>query len=90
MRFSIVTICRNAERFLEETIASVLRQDFEDFEYLLIDGGSKDGTLGIIRRFAAGDRRIRWSSAPDSGIADAMNRGIKESCGEIVSFLHAE
>ncbi|MEI6704154.1 MAG: glycosyltransferase, partial [Deltaproteobacteria bacterium] len=75
MRFSIITVTYNSRAFLAETIQSVLSQDFEDFEHIVIDGGSSDGTLDIIRCFAAADSRIRWISEPDDGISDAFNKG---------------
>jgi len=90
MRFSVVTVCLNPGRYLEETIKSVLGQDAAELDYCLIDGGSTDGTLDTLRHFAAADPRIRWSSAPDAGIADAMNRGVSCCQGEIVAFLHAD
>lgn len=88
--FSIVTITYNSCRYLEETLKSVLSQDFSDIEYLIVDGGSTDGTLDIIKSYAALDRRIRWISEPDKGIADAMNKGIRMASGEVVAHLHAD
>ena len=90
MKFSIVTITYNSEKFLEETIRSVLLQEHDDFEYLLVDGGSGDGTLDIIRDHAASDPRIRWISEPDRGIADAMNKGTAMSSGEVIAHLHSD
>lgn len=90
MRFSVITVCLNPGRYLTETIASVLRQDYADFEYWLIDGGSTDGTLDVISSAAAVDPRVKWQTGCDAGIADAMNRGIHCSRGEIISFLHAD
>jgi glycosyltransferase involved in cell wall biosynthesis len=88
--FSIITITYNSKAYLEETIRSVLDQDFADFEYLLVDGGSTDGTLALIEKYAARDRRIRWLSEPDKGIADAMNKGIRMASGDIVAHLHSD
>lgn len=88
--FSIITVTYNSERYLEETIESVLAQDCSDFEYILIDGGSTDGTLEIIRRHAALDGRIRWFSEPDRGISDAFNKGIARTSGEIVGILNSD
>lgn len=84
---SIVTPCFNASRFVEETIESVLAQDYPQVEYLVIDGGSTDGTLDILRRY---EGRLRWSSSPDHGQADAINRGFAQSHGEIFAFLNAD
>jgi len=89
MTFSIITITFNSREFLEETIQSVLSQA-EDFEYIIIDGGSTDGTLDIIVRYAATDARIRWISEPDGGISDAFNKGIARAQGEIVGILNSD
>jgi glycosyltransferase involved in cell wall biosynthesis len=88
--FSVITVTYNSDAYLAETIKSVLAQDFTDFEYVLVDGGSTDGTLDIIRSFAAQDARIRWSSEPDDGISDAFNKGIKQAAGEIVGILNSD
>lgn len=90
MTFSIITITFNSREYLEETIKSVLSQDFADFEYLLIDGGSTDGTLEIIKRHADADSRIKWSSEPDEGISDAFNKGIRMAQGEIIGILNSD
>lgn len=90
MRFSIVTVCLNPGGYLKEAILSVIHQDFGDFEYLIVDGGSTDGSLDVIRRFAAADARIIWESSRDGGISEAMNRGLARARGEILSFLHAD
>lgn len=86
----MITITFNSQRFLAETIESVLSQDFIDFEYIFIDGGSTDETLEIIENFANRDSRIRWVSEPDKGISDAMNKGVKMATGDIVSHLHSD
>jgi glycosyltransferase involved in cell wall biosynthesis len=80
----------NAERYLAEAMRSVLTQDFEDFEYILVDGGSSDRTQDIIRDFADKDGRVKWLIDPKPGIAHAMNRGIKMAGGDIIAFLHAD
>lgn len=90
MKFSIITITYNSERYLRETIQSVLSQDYPDREYILVDGGSTDGTLDIIREYAAIDSRIRWISEPDGGIADAMNKGAALATGDLVAHLHSD
>jgi glycosyltransferase involved in cell wall biosynthesis len=90
VKITVVTVCRNAAGHLEEAMASVLEQDWPDLEYLVVDGGSIDGTVALIRRQAERDPRIAWSSEPDGGIADAMNKGIARSTGELVAFLHAD
>jgi glycosyltransferase involved in cell wall biosynthesis len=82
---TIVTPCLNAERFLDETIRSVLEQDYPNIEYIVVDGGSVDGTLDILRKYG-----LRWESAPDRGTADAVNRGFALGKGEILAFLNAD
>lgn len=84
---SIITASLNMGRFLEETIASVLEQDYPRVEYLVMDGGSSDGTLEILKRHQP---RLRYVSAPDHGQADAVNRGFEQTSGEIFAFLNAD
>jgi glycosyltransferase involved in cell wall biosynthesis len=90
MIFSIITVTFNSKKYLEETIKSVLSQDWPDLEYILVDGGSTDGTLDIIREYAEQDGRIRWVSEPDEGIADAFNKGLALACGEIVGIMNSD
>lgn len=88
---SVVTPSLNAAGFLEETIQSVLAQDYPRIEYLVIDGGSTDGTLAILERYQALYRgRLEFVSAPDGGAADAINRGFRKSRGEILAWLGAD
>jgi glycosyltransferase involved in cell wall biosynthesis len=84
---SIITITYNAERFLERTIQSIMAQQATDYEYLVIDGGSTDGTLDIIRRYD--DQITRWISEPDKGLYDAMNKGLHRAQGRYVWFMNA-
>jgi glycosyltransferase involved in cell wall biosynthesis len=84
-KISIITVVYNAKGFLEETIESVLNQNFDNFEYIIIDGGSTDGTLDVINKYQ--DRITLWVSEPDKGIYDAMNKGIRYAKGEYVYFL---
>jgi glycosyltransferase involved in cell wall biosynthesis len=90
LKLSIITITRNSERYLGETIDSVISQDYPDFECILVDGGSTDATLDIIRGYGAKDRRIRWISEPDEGISDAMNKGIRLATGDVVAHIHSD
>jgi glycosyltransferase involved in cell wall biosynthesis len=84
---SIVTPCFNAARFIAETIESVLAQDYPAIEYVIMDGGSDDGTLGILQRY---EGRITWRSESDRGQADAVNQGFALTHGEIFAFLNAD
>lgn len=85
MRFSIITITFNAEKFLDRTLDSVASQEFQDFEHIIWDGGSQDRTLEIADKYDVIVHRGK-----DSGIADAMNRGARFAKGEILLHLHAD
>lgn len=84
--FSIITITFNAEATLEPTLQSVAAQQENDYEYLIIDGASKDGTVVLARQY---DCVTRIISEPDRGLYDAMNKGIKAATGEYLIFLNA-
>ena len=87
MKVSVVTICYNAKTVIERTIQSVLNQTYSDIEYILIDGGSTDGTVEIIKKYS--NRISFWVSEPDHGIYDAMNKGVMHATGEWIHFLNA-
>ena len=89
-KLSIITITYNSEAYLEDTIKSVLSQDYTEFEYLIIDGASKDKTVDIIKSYASEDTRIKWVSEPDKGISDAFNKGIALASGEIVGIINSD
>ena len=84
--FSIITIPFNAESTLEPTLCSVAAQQENDYEYLIVDGASKDGTVALARQY---DCVTRIISEPDRGLYDAMNKGIKAATGEYLVFLNA-
>ncbi|QWV95064.1 glycosyltransferase [Geomonas oryzisoli] len=90
MKISVITICYNSARHIEKAMASVLAQSYPDLEYILVDGGSVDGTVDIIREHAARDARIKWVSEPDRGISDAMNKGVALATGEVIAHLHSD
>ena len=87
--FSIITVVYNGEALLPGTIESVQRQTYPLVEYLIIDGGSKDGTLGIIQAYAANMPNLVWVSEKDKGLYDAMNKGLRKATGDFVWFLNA-
>lgn len=86
-KFSIITVCKNAINGITSTIDSVLAQNFTDYEYIIIDSQSNDGTTDIIRRYSL--KVTHFISEPDKGIYDGMNKGISISSGEYVLFLNA-
>jgi glycosyltransferase involved in cell wall biosynthesis len=90
MKFSIITITMNSREYLDETISSVLSQEYRNLEYIIVDGGSSDGTLDTIKEYARKDVRIRWISEPDQGIADAMNKGVLLATGDVIAHLHSD
>lgn len=86
--FSIITVVYNAVETLEQTIQSVFSQSFQDFEYIIIDGGSTDGTLGIIEKYKTS---IAYSvSEKDKGLYDAMNKGVRMCKGDYIAMLNAD
>ncbi|RXP45397.1 glycosyltransferase [Lutibacter sp. HS1-25] len=88
MKISIITVCYNSAATIEKTIQSVAAQTYNNIEYLIIDGNSKDATLTIIKKY---DTVItKWVSEPDKGLYDAMNKGIALATGDIVGILNSD
>jgi glycosyltransferase involved in cell wall biosynthesis len=99
MKISIITITYNAGKFLEKTMLSVLQQTCKDFEYIIVDGASKDKTVEIITNYelritnggfpGVKPEQFRWVSEPDKGLYDAMNKGMDLATGDFVWFVNA-
>jgi glycosyltransferase involved in cell wall biosynthesis len=85
---SIITVCLNSSEFIEQTIQSVISQTFPDKEYIIIDGGSMDGTVDIIKKYES--HLAYWHSKPDRGLAHAFNLGLEHSQGDWVIYLNAD
>ena len=83
---SVVTPCLNAALYVEEAIRSVMDQNYPFVEHIVIDGGSSDGTVSILRKYG----HLRWTSEPDAGLTDALNKGLRRARGEIVGWLNAD
>lgn len=88
MKVSIVTVCFNSIDTIEQTLNSVLSQTYPDIEYIVIDGGSTDGTLDILKKYR--NQIHRYVSEPDHGIYNAMNKGIRLAAGDIVATLNSD
>ena len=86
-KISIITPSLNQGDFIEQTILSVLSQGYPNLEYLILDGGSSDATLGVLERYAG---KVSWSSETDKGQTDAINKGLRRATGSIVGYLNAD
>lgn len=86
-KFSIITVTYNAAKVLEDTIQSIVTQTYKNTEYIIVDGGSTDGTLDIIQKYKEHIHTV--VSEPDKGLYDAMNKGIKLATGDYICFLNA-
>ena len=88
MKISIITITYNSEKTLEDTIKSIAAQRYKELEYLIIDGGSTDQTLEIVKRNTA--VVTHWISEPDRGISDAFNKGIRMATGDVIGIINSD
>lgn len=87
MRISIVTAVYNGERYLEDCIKSIMQQDYDDYEHIIVDGGSTDATLNIIKKYD-GKYNMRWISESDNGMYDAICKGFDMATGDIFAWLN--
>lgn len=87
-KISIITPCFNAAKYLEQTILSILDQGYENLEYIIIDGGSTDSTVEIIKKYET--QLSHWVSEPDKGQSDAINKGIQVATGDIFNWINAD
>ncbi|MBB5395340.1 glycosyltransferase family 2 protein [Mucilaginibacter sp. AK015] len=86
MKFSILTPSYNSGKYIGRAINSVLAQDYKNWEHIIVDGASQDGTIEILKQYP----HLKWVSAPDKGQSDAMNEAFKLSCGDIIMYLNAD
>ncbi len=89
MKLSIITINRNNAAGLEKTIKSVVSQACKEFEYVVVDGASTDGSVDVIKKYEPQFAHIKWVSEPDKGIYNAMNKGIRMASGEYIMILNS-
>jgi glycosyltransferase involved in cell wall biosynthesis len=87
LKISIITVSYNVVNTIEKTILSVINQTYPNIEYIIIDGGSTDGTIDIIKKYE--DKLTYWVSEPDKGIYDAMNKGVIKATGTYCNFMNA-
>jgi glycosyltransferase involved in cell wall biosynthesis len=85
---SIITVVYNGEKYIENTIESILNQTYKNIEYIIIDGGSVDSTVSIIKKYQ--NRLAYWVSERDNGISDAFNKGIMRASGEIIGIINSD
>lgn len=91
MKLSLITVCYGSADTLPSALESVLRQRGADYEYLVVDGGSRDATVSLLREWEPRfDGRLRWTSEPDRGLYDAINKGIARASGDLIALLHAD
>ena len=91
MLFSIITVCFNSGKTIERTLQSILSQTYQDYEYIIVDGGSTDDTLDIVKRYETlFGGRMKWKSEPDSGIFDAFNKGVRRSSATYLWIVNSD
>ena len=91
MKISIITVTFNRAHIIRDCIEGVLKQDFKDYEYIIVDGASKDNTVEILKEYEPKfEGRMRWISEPDNGLYDAINKGFKMAKGEVVGIINSD
>ena len=91
MKISVITVTFNSATTVRDTIESVLRQEYQDYEYLVIDGGSKDNTIDIVKEYEPKfGGRMRWISEKDKGMYDGINKGIRMATGDVVGIINSD
>ena len=91
MNISIITASYNSGKTIRHTVESVLRQTYPDFEYIVVDGGSTDNSIDIVKDYQVAFKgRLKWISEKDKGIYDAMNKGIRMATGDVVGILNSD
>ena len=91
MKISVIVATYNSEKYLSRTLESILSQNFDNYEVLVVDGNSTDSTVDIIKEYQQKfGGKLRWISEKDNGIYDAMNKGVNLSTGEVVGFLNSD
>lgn len=88
MKITIITVCYNRKNTIEKAIKSVLAQNYDDIEYIIVDGNSTDGTQDIIESYR--DQIAHYISEPDKGMYDAINKGIKLATGDVIGLMHSD
>ena len=86
-KISIVTVSFNQGHYIEDNIKSVISQEYPNVEHIIIDAGSTDGTLEILKAY---DKHIHWTSEPDKGQSDGLNKGFKRATGEIIGWFNSD
>lgn len=91
MKISLITVCFDSEKTIEDTLKSVLNQNYENYEYIIVDGLSKDNTINIIKKYENKfNGKLKYISEYDNGLYDAMNKGINLVTGDVIGILNSD
>lgn len=88
MKVSLITVTYNSAKYVEDCINSIIKQDYNNIEYIVVDGGSNDGTVDIIKKFSP--YIFKWISEADGGMYDAINKGMKFATGDVIGILNSD